>query len=44
MTKTIVRKRKLPPQTEERKRHMSEMMKEYWRKKHAEDNNHSSND
>lgn len=44
VTKTIVRKRKLPPQTEERKRHMSEMMKEYWRKKHAEDNNHSSND
>lgn len=36
VAKTIVRKRKNPPHTEERKRHMSEMMKAYWREKHAE--------
>ena len=36
VVKTIVRKRKCPSQSEERKRHMSEKMKEYWRKKHAE--------
>ena len=36
VTKTFIRKRRNPPQTEERKQHMSEMMKAYWRKRHGE--------
>lgn len=36
VTKTFLRKRRMPPHTEEQKRHMSEMMKAYWRKRHGE--------
>lgn len=37
-------KRLMPRQSEERKAHMSMKMKEYWRKRHGESNDHSGND
>lgn len=37
-------KRMMPRQSEERKAHMSMKMKEYWRKRHGESNDHSGND
>lgn len=37
-------KRKMPKQTEERKAHMSMKMKENWRKRRGESNDHSGND
>lgn len=35
ISRTFVQKRQMPRQTEERKKHMSEVMKEKWRERHA---------
>lgn len=35
-SRTFVQKRQMPRQTEERKKHMSEVMKAKWRERHAE--------
>lgn len=36
VSRTFVQKRQMPRQTEERKKHMSEVMKAKWRERHAE--------